>query len=240
MNRILELLSPYEKNATVFEKEPSADQQNTRTKIGGTPWWPEDVERPKDAKGRSMKFVAQINLDDIDFIDLSDAILSFHYSVEDMHEGNMSFGGEEGSDDAKGYDVRVLTNISNRVADGNSEVDETFYLSSKVVKLVPTPGEEVLLALEEQVDNEIDEDESYELWDEAIAHYFEEFEEGESHIGGYPQWVQDPEYPANDNGDDYQFVAYIDGSLLDAVESYLFIDTSDDKNPKAAFVCQTT
>ena len=241
MNRLLELLSPIEKDAKLFSKEPKSDSQNTITKIGGIPWWPDGIERPKDKKGRPMKFVAQINLADVDSIDLPDALVSFHYSVEDMSEGNMCFGVYDLNGNTDSYDIRVFTKISERSSESVVVDDaEAYHLSSKIVKLAPSSSEEMLADIEQQIENEIKNVDMGDLWDEAIEHYYREFEEGESHVGGYPQWWQDPEYPKNESGDEYTFVAYIDGMLIDAVESYLFVDCTDKENPKAEFVCQTT
>ena len=86
------------------------------TKISGVPWWPTGLSRPTCGNGHPMSFMAQFRLSDIPLFESQrDSLVSFHYCEQCSYEGNMSFGWNADYGNITGYDVSVLTDISDKV-----------------------------------------------------------------------------------------------------------------------------
>ncbi len=104
------------------------------TKIGGAPWWPQGVQRPKCGWGHNMSFVCQILLKDVPGLNPDDpGMLSFHYCQQCMYEGTASDGwvnSEQGNDrdpaEQDSYDLRIFENWSRCPPDALGVVAEDF------------------------------------------------------------------------------------------------------------------
>ncbi len=77
-----------------IHSEPGEPGPSVVSKIGGAPWWPRGMDRPRCPKyGHEMAFIAQILLADVPCVEVEeDALLSFHYCEECTLAGEMSIG----------------------------------------------------------------------------------------------------------------------------------------------------
>ena len=67
-----------------------------------------------------------------------------------------------------------------------------------------------------------------------------------SKIGGWPTWVQFPEWPVNQQGEKYKFLGQLDWRLFDGTPwcsggyAYLFISVDNNTKCKAELAIQVT
>lgn len=191
------------------------DIPTTSTKVGGSPWWPENEPRPVCVKGHPMTFIAQINLSDLPLEGTTfRGLYSFHYCNQCMYEGNMAFGWKD--DQNKGYDVRVFEDLE-KTEDSLGFVSKTV-LESKRVELIRIDEVPEVNDLPPGI---------YELIPDAFFEYEPPDNDNfsvipgdniypglkhvhSSKIGGAPTWVQDPEWPNSSEGHKMKFVAQLD------------------------------
>lgn len=201
--------------------------------VGGAPWWPKGIERPRCEKGHFMSFISQIDLSDLpDPDEPISGLCSFHYCIECQHKGNMSFGWSDKQN--KGYDVRVFQDL-------NVDTDGLGILSDPVI-----PPRTVEFEKIEEVPNlsdlpvdvaEMVPDKFFKFTPPDIDNY--KFIPSDwvwhnlkhvhgSKIGGHPTWIQNPEWPSMVSGKRMIFLAQLDGLIGDDAAwangtAYLFI-----------------
>ena len=188
------------------------------TRIGGAPWWPKGEERPKCEHGHWMTFVGQIDLGDLpgqqeDF----SGLCSFHYCIECQHQGNMATGWRD--DERLGYDVRVFQDLT--AENDGLGIASTHKIPPRTVQLEGIHEIPICEDLPLNVGNRLHEESckytppdldpygfipSDWVWHD-LRHVHG------SKIGGYPTWVQDPEWPETANGTRLIFLAQLDGLI---------------------------
>jgi uncharacterized protein YwqG len=214
------------------------------TKIGGEPWWPEGVSRPECKEGHAINFVIQILLSDVPLPDMpANALLSFHYCNECTENGRMSFGCFD--EENRGYDVTVLYDIHEAKADMKgllaSSLTKSYDISFRDLEEVP--GGLCEDANIEWVNLPKDFPQGKDDFDEDIYPGLKHV--SNSKIGGWPNWVQHPEWPL-DNGERYKFTGQLDWQLFEELPwcaggyAYLFVAEDDDGRLKAELVIQVT
>lgn len=92
------------------------------TKFGGAPWWPAGVDRPECTHGHKLSFVAQIRLADVPGWESDPGLLSFHYCLKCMENGDSSFGWDDA--ESSGYSVTIWNLAENSEPDGLEVVSE--------------------------------------------------------------------------------------------------------------------
>ncbi len=222
---------------------PTADTDHPPiTKLGGAPFWPNHIPRPKCALDHPMGFYLQVALSDLpNNAYPADALLSFHYCDQCSYAGLMSFGCH---DQNRGYDVRILR-TSGVQADDLGQVGETCIASHKVsfrnTAEIPDindlPIEIAQLSPDDYPQGQDDFDE---IPYPGLIHVMR------TKVGGWPSWVQDPEWPPNESNHAYQFIAQIDWELGTNTAwggggyAYLFAPAPDRDNQRGELVVQTT
>lgn len=183
--------------------------QRPVTKIGGVPWWPQNIMRPTCSWGHLMEFMAQVRLNDVPEIGKSDmGLLSFHYCTQCSYDGAMSFGFRDAEN--RGYDVRMFELPEKMKTDEKGTVTETTLAASKVT-------------LSDYQEVPSIEDMPAELSQIIPGDYFQggDYEEnvyrGLIHrplakLGGWPSWPQSAEWPKTQNGK-MIFVCQLDAVL---------------------------
>lgn len=251
-------LKPYQKAARLFEIDE--DTHAPVTKIGGVPWWPSDVIRPRCPQDHAMSFAAQFLTTEVPSLSVfPPMLLSFHYCLECAWAGNMSFGESyTGSyDDSSlnlGYDISFFTDLSKVTPDDIGVIDpclteDVQRLSSPLVDspiyddieaLIDVASYDITRAsaavngLSAIYPGELDLSEV----DSRGVHY------PGSKLGGWPSWVQYCEYPKTLNGNPMTFIAQLDGDVGDVpwVNGYVYLFAYQDVYGvyKGTFVMQTT
>jgi len=218
--KFLQNMLKHAKPTREFQATEEADESLPVTKIAGQPWWPEDVSRPKCKDGHSMNFVAQILLSDVPLPDMPEnALLSFHYCDECSMEGKMSWGWNDTEN--RGYDLSIFYDVDHRKPDSlglvASSLTKSYRISFRDLEEVPNDEE-----------------------DANINHI------AKSKIGGWPTWVQYPEWPTNDVGEKFLFLGQLDWVLFSGCPwsgggyAYLFTAEDDNAKLKAELLIQTT
>lgn len=206
------------------------------TKLGGVPWWPENIARPTCVEGHNMAFVAQFRLDDLPGLERPISLVSFHYCDRCTNDGKMPWGWEDEGRQLR-YRLSIFQDVAVRV-DGLGQVAD-----SRIAPQMPTfhDGTESL-GIED-------------IWKRfpetavtnGISHFGldDVFHEERSKLGGWPSWVQHPLRPKDEQGEKMRFLAQLD--LHDCPESswatgyaYLFISDAVDEDQEAEVVIQTT
>jgi uncharacterized protein YwqG len=214
------------------------------TKIGGEPWWPQGVPRPECKDGHAMNFVAQILLSDVPLPDMpANALLSFHYCNECTENGRMSFGCFD--EENRGYDLTILYDVHKAKADMKGLLAPSLTKSYDISfrDLEEVPGGLCNDADIEWANLPKDFPQGKDDFDEDIYPGLKHV--SNSKIGGWPNWVQHPEWPLN-NGEPYAFIGQLDWQLFEELPwcaggyAYLFVAEDDDGRLKAELVIQVT
>lgn len=93
------------------------------TKFGGIPWWPTGVDRPECIHGHKMSFITQVRLADVPGWETDTGLLSFHYCLTCMENGDSSFGWDDA--ETRGYSVTIWSLAEHSETDGFGEVSES-------------------------------------------------------------------------------------------------------------------
>ncbi|MDH4202885.1 MAG: YwqG family protein [Phycisphaerae bacterium] len=214
------------------------------TKIAGEPWWPEGVERPKCKDGHLMHFIAQILLSDVPLPDMpKDALLSFHYCEECAECGNMPWGYAD--DRRDGYDLRIFYDINQKRSDNlgmvvNSHMN-SYNISLRDVEEVPNHEDDANIQFSDLPD---DYPQGKDDFDENVYPGLKHVHK--SKVGGWPSWVQYPEWPTNEKGDKQSFLGQFDWWTFDGYPwcaggyAYLFLSKDESAKLKAELLIQTT
>lgn len=214
------------------------------TKIAGQPWWPEEVERPKCKHGHAMNFIAQILLSDVPLPNMPEnALLSFHYCDQCTQEGRTSYGFFDIEN--KEYNLSVFYGIDKLKNDTRgllaSSLTKSYKVSFRDVEEVP--GGLAADANIEHVDLPKDFPQGKNDFDEDIYPGLKHV--SRSKIGGWPSWVQFPEWPVEE-GKKYTFLGQLDWMLFNGCPwciggyAYLFIIGEDKSKLKADLLIQVT
>jgi hypothetical protein len=171
-----------------------------------------------------MTFFAQIRLGDVPGWNDASELLSLHYCVECMGNGNMSLGLEdrhEGSYTYKhghvGYDVTLISEAKAREADGlgasdsfsnepyNVSLEEALEVEAMAEFWQPT-GVYPQGNYPADYPVEPEEFEALGLPDFSCRH--------ESKLGGWPSWENDAAWPVCPHGQPFEFVGQISEELI--------------------------
>lgn len=167
------------------------------SKFGGYPYWPSDLEYPKDKEGSPLRLLAQINLLDLPFNTIlpKTGLLQFYISdygsfgIDDSP--NLSI--DEVIANPSGYSViyhseaegDVLTDISKLYPireKSEFPFDDEYSLMFEKEKMVASPldyrFEKIIGSLEEYHEQTVDQ-------------FYEIFETGGSRLGGYASFTQE-------------------------------------------------
>jgi len=235
----------YAKKTREFQVQEGAVEPLPVTKIAGQPWWPEGIHRPKCKYGHSMNFVAQIFLQDVPLSNMPEnSLLSFHYCDQCTSDGRTSYGWIDKEN--RGYDLYIFHDIDKRKPDMRGllapSMTKSYNVSFRDVEEVP--GGLCEDANIEPVDEPRDFPQGRDDFDEDIYPGLKHV--AKSKIGGWPTWVQFPEWPANQQGDKYKFLGQLDWRLFDGTPwcsggyAYLFITVDNNTKCKAELVIQIT
>ena len=191
-----------------------------------------------------MNFVVQILLSDVPLSDMpANALLSFHYCDECTMGGRMSFGCFDKQN--KGYDLTIFYDINKAKADMKGllapSLTKSYNISFRDVEEVPGG------LCEDANINHVN-------LPKDFPHGKDEFNENiypglkhvsNSKVGGWPSWVQYPEWPLH-NGERYKFLGQLDWKLFEGTPwciggyAYIFIINETDFKLKAELVIQVT
>ncbi|WP_197528875.1 DUF1963 domain-containing protein [Aeoliella mucimassa] len=235
-SRLRKLLQEYERPYQRLQFVSGDLGAIATTKVGGTPWWPSNVDRPKCVDGHLMSFVMQIRVDEVPGFDQPPTLLSFHYCDSCTLEGKMPFGWTDQGHQLR-YSVQLFSDLE-CVPDGLQVVAESRAPVAKVQRL---DGSETLNL--------------FDIWETFPATQSQDFEMDDSilglneecsKLGGWPSWYQNPEYPEDDDGSVMSFVGQLCGSesaknAWGCGAVYLFVSEYDEDEPQQAdMVIQTT
>lgn len=230
--KVAKLSRPFKR----MEFKPGDVGQVPVTKLGGVPWWPANIERPKCVDGHNMSFVAQIRLDDVPGLERPPTLVSFHYCDRCTDDGKMPWGWED-----KGRQLRYRLSIFPDIEQGVDGLG--LVADSRIVPQMPTfHGGTESLGIEDIWKRFPETSVPY-----GISNYGldDVFHEQRSKLGGWPSWVQHPLRPKDEQGEKMRFFAQLD--LYDCPESswangyaYLFISEAADEVQEAELVIQTT
>ncbi len=190
------------------------------TMIGGVPWWPGGVDRPKCSFGHFMSFVCQVRLCDVPGFAANDpGLLSFHYCQKCTEEGHGSNGWINNDDpvEATGYDVRIFEECEKVHPDGQGILAVDFMKPRRVTfvdwveipsytDFMETPTMQPLLAQVEDEFINIDKNDIAKkpANQQGFAHVYA------SKLGGWPSWVQNPEWPEDDDAERLKLVIQLE------------------------------
>lgn len=239
--------------------EPGDPGQLPMTKIGGVPWWPEGKKRPHCPDGHAMSFIAQIRLSDVPGFEGDPGLLSFHYCQECSYEGNMAFGWTSTDDstydplDSQRYDLTIFTDMENTPVDGlgiiAEDVESPYSVTFSDRMETPDWDESNEIPELSELVSEADEDEIDFMMQDAY-----DFDESQfpdlvhipvSKLGGWPSWVQYPEWPRDYPTEPLIFLAQLspmgeDNETWCNGLAYLFIHPISSKDRKAKLLLQFT
>jgi len=204
-------------------------------KLGGVPWWPKGIERPRCVDGHDMGFVAQIRLDEVPGFDQPPMLLSFHYCEICTYEGKMPFGWEDAGHQLR-YRLSLFRDLERTSVDGLGIVGESRIAAQKAEY---APGRETL-GIED-------------IWERfpetrgpgGIPASAEFVHEERTKIGGWPSWVQQPVRPQDEMGNQMDFVGQLDlyacpDSAWCTGYAYLFASPPAEDEQEAELIIQTT
>ena len=229
----------YRRRARIWFLEPGDPGPIPVTKVGGAPWWPAGVDRPRCDRNHTMSFMAQILLGDVPGLEAEGAaLLSFHYCTECAYEGRMAWGWTERG--RRGYDVSVFDPYGALSADGRGVVAEDplgphlVRFADRIEEIALGPDDfDYLPELRQWVTDGIRHGIISKVGaaepdvagsalhgdtppeDARLAARYAQLAEfrapgNRSKLGGWPAWVQNPELPRCDSGETMIFVAQID------------------------------
>jgi hypothetical protein len=234
----------YARKTREFQVQEGAGEPLPITKIAGQSWWPEGIQRPKCKYGHAMNFVAQIFLPDVPLPNMPEnSLLSFHYCDQCTSDGRTSYGWIDKEN--RGYDLSIFYDIDKRKPDMKGllapSMTKSYNISFRDVEEVP--GGLCEDANIEPVDTPRDFPQGRDDFDEDIYPGLKHV--AKSKIGGWPTWLQFPEWPVNQQGDRYKFLGQLDWRLFDGTpwsggNAYLFITVDNNKKCKAELVIQIT
>lgn len=215
---------------------PGATDPLVRTKVGGQPWWPKQLERPTCGEGHAMSFMAQIRCGDIPGFDGGPgSLLSFHYCCECSRSGDMSWGWDNATG-IHGYDVRIFTEPESVEPDGVGLVAEDV-LGPHEASLVHVQEVPHYSDLPENLKRTapLDYSKSY----AGFTHV------DSSKLGGHPTWVQDPKWPTS-SAERMKFAGQLDWNIGRSSQwaaggyAYLFYAEHRDGDYEAELAILTT
>jgi uncharacterized protein YwqG len=227
-----------------FQVSEGADGPLAVTKVAGAPWWPQGVPRPRCSHGHEMAFVAQILLSDVPLNDMPEnALLSFHYCDRCSQDGGTSFGCFDTEN--RGYDLTILYDVDKAKVDMKGltapSITKSYSISFRDVEEVPG-----MLAEDAGIKHDnlpIDFPQGHGDLEEDIYPGLKHI--SNSKIGGWPSWVQYPEWPSN-SGKRYKFLGQLDWKLFDGAPwctggyAYLFITEDENGKLKCEMSIQVT
>lgn len=254
-NALLKTLKPTRR----LVLQPGDPGQSPVTKVGGVPWWPASLARPHCPHGHAMSFIAQFRLDEVPELGPDDpGLLSFHYCQECSYEGRMPQGWTSPDSDwadpqdAQRYDLSIFTEFTDKPADGLGIQAEdvlspyTVSFSERMetpswddARIMPELSHLIDMADEDDIDfllqdsYDFDEDQFPELVHLPV-----------SKLGGWPSWIQSPEWPRDYPDEQLMFVAQL-SPLSDSETwcnglAYLFIHPASQEDRKAKLLLQCT
>lgn len=214
------------------------------TKLSGLPWWPAGTARPVCERGHAMPFVAQIRLSDVPILAQGeDCLLSFHYCEQCVSEGNMAWGWNDKAN--KGYDISIFFDLDTKKPDRegllHDPILDAYEVSFREVLEVPHDYQEVGLRF---ADRPGDYPQKTGDFDEHI--YPGLVHVAKSKVGGWPTWVQGPEWPEAQLGETIRFVCQLDWGVCDRAPwcvggyAYLFVREREGKALEGQLVIQVT
>lgn len=199
--------------------EPGDTGQYPVTKIGGVPWWPRGLGRPRCPHGHAMSFIAQVLLHDVPELGPDDrGLLSFHYCQDCTYKGTASNGWPEPAED-QSFDLTIFNDWADQQPDGLGitaedvlgphsvafsdryetpdldAVDEIGELSP-LLHQIPFDDEEIEFLLQDAYG--FDESKFPDLVHIPV-----------SKLGGWPSWVQYPEWPLDEPEEKIVFVGQL-------------------------------
>gem|GEM_PF-4556194 len=248
------LFSDYLKPTRRMILEPGDPGQIPVTKVGGVPWWPYDLPRPKCQHGHYMSFIAQTRLSDVPGLGPQDpGLLSFHYCQECIPQGweRPDYEWKTPGDEHR-YDVRIFNEWQDMKPDGQGIIAEDV-VDPHIVTFsdrLETPNWDDIREIPELYSLARDLPD-YEL--EFMLQSAYDFDESQfpemvhipvSKLGGWPSWVQHAEWPRDYPEEELIFVMQL--SPLSCNETwcnglaYLFIHPVSYRERKAKFMMQYT
>ncbi len=233
------------KKTREFQVQEGADEPLPVTKISGKPWWPEGIQRPICRFGHNMNFIAQILLSDTTLPNMpKNSLLSFHYCDKCSSDVKASYGFFDNEN--RGYDLSIFDNVDKQTTDMKGIVAPPLTKSYSIsfLDIEEVPGALCVYANIETVDQPKDYPQGKDEFDEDIYPGLKHV--SKSKIGGWPSWVQFPEWPVNENGKKYEFIGQLDWKLFNRTPwcmggyAYLFITQVENQKYKAEMVIQVT
>ncbi len=253
-NELKTALLRYLKPTRRLVLEPGDPGQIQVTKIGGVPWWPEGVQRPHCSHGHALSFIAQFLLSDVPGLGEECGLLSFHYCQECAYEGNMPQGWSDCDDspDLTAYDLTIFSDLS--VAADNlgiiaEDVESPYSVTYSDRMETPDWDESTEIPeLADLVNAASDEEIDFMMQD---AYSFDESRFPDlvhipvSKLGGWPSWVQYPEWPRDHPDEELVFIAQLSPSENQMETwvnglAYIFIQPASYPDRKAKLLLQYT
>ncbi len=219
----MEVLRKYLKPTRVMMLTAGEPGQAFTTKIGGVPWWPAGKPRPHCSHGHPMSFLGQIRLSDVPGLPTdSKQLLSFHYCMQCVYDGEMPFGwdisGGDGKSDmsfgnATGYDLTLFDAAESDQPDGLETIAEDIY-GAYTVEFEdrddpPYMGEEISIPELPDVPewerptyigyllkgkNVDSDDDNYDDEEDTLGSFTNEGWQ-RFKLGGWPEWCQSSDWP---------------------------------------------
>ena len=234
----------HSKKTREFQVLEGADEPLPVTKISGKPWWPKGIQRPVCRFGHNMNFITQILLSDVPLPNMPrNVLLSFHYCGKCTSDGKMSYGWYDKEN--RGYDLSIFDDVDNQATDTKGIVapslTKSYSISFRDIEEVP--GGLCEDANVEIVDQPKDYPQGKDDFDENIYPGLKHV--SKSKIGGWPNWVQFPEWPVNEDGTKYEFLGQLDWGLFAGTPwsdgyAYMFLTQDENAKYKADMVIQVT
>ncbi|ARC84927.1 hypothetical protein U732_4096 [Clostridium argentinense CDC 2741] len=186
---------------TIYVKEQST--KLWESKIGGNPYLEIGSEYPKNSKGEYLRLLSQINFEEVPHIEPypKKGILQFFIFSDDFYGANfdnIEYPGLLEQDNFKIiYIADVIKDETNLVKDFSflGELKEDEYLpltgemkmSFNLEKMFITANDYKFEEIYKNCDFDNIEDSEY---DSLLERYYEEIDEADSRIGGYPNFTQ--------------------------------------------------
>ena len=203
------LVKPLIRTATKIEVlPPSKPPENAQLKshFGGQPYFEKHELWPKSKAGKNLDFIFQVfNSAELQLPD-SIELIQFYYDWEEFPWDT--------TDD--GWLVKIYKTIDKekiKTIEKPSELESSKYceIDFKTVKSLPDwEGLDVFCNKALKLACELDEDESWELYDQVVTKLTGKEGEYQSQLGGYPRWVQGEATPDNSKGNPTKLLFQID------------------------------
>ncbi len=202
------MVRPLMRNATkIIVASPSkpVSDSNMKSQFGGMPYFESSEVWPKSKEGNHLNFIFQLfNGPDIELPE-NIKLVQFFYDLDEM----------PWSSDDDGWLVKIYETLDNSkvlIIDKPSELPKSKYceISLESVKSLPDwEGLEVFNENVSELASKIDEDKSWEIYDELVYKLTGQ-DDYQSQLGGYPRWVQGEGTPQNKDGEDFRLLFQID------------------------------